>query len=135
MRKKSLFLLTMIWVTTAFADSYTYPYLTFETSDGSQQSVSVESLVLTVSGSQLVATNSSGTVNFTLAELSQMSFTSTPATHISETEGAEESAVEVFTLSGLSLGKFANLQAARATLQNGIYVIKSKNVTQKIAVK
>ncbi len=135
MKKHSLFLLAMIWVTTAFADSYTYPYLTFETSDGSKQSVSVESLVLTVSDNQLVATNSSGTVNFSLSELSLMSFTSSPATYISDTESAEESAVEVFALSGLSLGRFANLQAARATLQNGIYIIKSKNVTQKIAVK
>ena len=52
------------------ASAETYPYLVFETADGTKTEVSVESLKITVNGTQLTA----GTQQFTLADLTKMYF-------------------------------------------------------------
>ena len=43
--------------------------------------------------------------------------------------------VEVFTMTGISMGKYESMKQAQATLEQGIYVVKSKNKTLKITVK
>ena len=60
---------------TTHADDY--GYLTFETSSGTQKSVSVTSLTLTVSDGKLIARNTDGSQSFTLSELSSMFFSDT----------------------------------------------------------
>lgn len=134
--KKLLFSLLFI-AASLTANAYDYPYLAFEKSDGTVTTVAVESLTMTVSGGQLVATNGDGSLSFTLSELSKMYFSSTP-TGISDVAAAGEEEVEVFSVSGMSLGKYATASdATRAckTMKQGIYVLKSKSNVLKIAVK
>jgi len=76
--KRFLFTLMMVVVSLS-AWAYDYPYLVFQTTDGTTYAVSVESLTLDVSNDQLIVTNDEGTQSFTLSELSKMYF-STEAT-------------------------------------------------------
>ena len=80
--KKILFLI--LFAGSALSSlAYDYPYLAFQTSNGSVTTVAVESLTLTVSGSSLVATNDDGSVTLSLSDLSKMYFTTEAATGIS----------------------------------------------------
>lgn len=135
MKKSLFFLLTLGAVATAQADDYSY--LTFQTSDGQAQSVASASLVITFANGNLVATDNNGaTTTLPLASLSKMYFSSestgidAPSSSIPTDEH-----VEVFTLAGISLGQYENLQQAETTLAKGIYVVKSPSQTLKIVVK
>ena len=68
----------MAGAATAQADDY--PYLTFETADGTKVSVAAADLTLTISDGKLVVNN--GAQSFTLTELSKMYFSSTDVTPI-----------------------------------------------------
>ncbi|MBO4905940.1 MAG: hypothetical protein J5486_02750 [Bacteroidaceae bacterium] len=122
--KRILFLiLAVIGTLTAHAEEYTY--LTFETTDGAKASVSVSSLSITISGTTLTA----GDKSFTISNLSKMYFSvsddTTGITSVSTQELNE--ATEIFDLNGRKVSK--------DQVTNGVYVIKSKKGTYKIAVK
>ena len=53
---------------------------------------------------------------------------------MTEAEGTENE-VEVFTLTGISLGKFADSAKAKESLEHGVYILKSKSETLKITVR
>lgn len=128
--KKLLFsLITQIATIGIYADDY--PYLTFETTDGNKTSVSVNSLTLTVKNGKLTA----GDKTFNLSELSKMYFSTTETTSIEKVIDTIEGAVEVFNLHGISFGKFNSMREATSSLKTGVYVIKSKNKTIKVAIK
>ena len=136
MRKNLLSLLAFCGVLSLTAAEYDYPYMVFETTDGSATLVDAESLTLTVSNGQLLATNGSGTKTFTLTQLSKMYFSKT-ATAISELHTANadtENEVEVLTPAGVSLGTFDDAVTAMRSMRRGIYVVKSKNTTYKVVV-
>jgi hypothetical protein len=99
--KKILTLLFIFTAVNLYADDY--GYLTFQTSDGQQQSISVSNLKLKVSGGSLVVTNGSASTTFTLTNLSKMYFSNT--TGIS-TVGAQDKDVAViaFTTAGVNMG-------------------------------
>lgn len=61
----------------AQADSY--PYLTIQNADGSTGTLSVETLTLTISDGQLIASNGTNSQTFSLASLGQMRFASNPS--------------------------------------------------------
>lgn len=132
MKKKMMLLMVALGAMTAQA--YDYPYLTFQKTDGTVQSVAVDDLTIAVSDGQLVATNADGSQTFTLTELSKMYFSTTDAAAIEDVT-ASEAAVEVYTVQGVSKGAFSSMEAARATLQRGVYIIKQGVSTFKIAVK
>lgn len=132
--KRILYLLVaMIATTAATADDY--PYLTFEKSDGTKQSVAVENLTLAISNGELVV--NSGTYSFSLTDLTKMYFTTGDATSIEElaTKLPADCSVEVFSLEGVSLGQFDSLQAARSVLQQGVFIFKIQGQTLKVTVK
>lgn len=134
--KKSM-LMMMVLISTLQAWAYDYPYLTFQLSDGSTQSVAVESLVLTFNeAGQLVATNADGMQTFTLTNLSKMYF-GTESTGIAETISSTpvDGTVEVFTTGGVFIGRFNTMSQARAQMKQGVYVVKQNGQTKKIAVK
>lgn len=115
--------------------AYDYPYLVFMNSDGNTTTLSVETLIITISNGKLVAQNNDGTQSFALSNLNKMYFTKeADLTGISTTENTHE-AVEIFTAGGLSVGKFENEKAAKASLKPGLYILKSNTRTYKIAVK
>lgn len=129
----SLFL-SVAAVTNTFADDF--GYLTFQTSSGKLTSVAVSSLVLKVSGTKLVATNASGTTEFTLADLSKMYFSAKDeATNISSLTDNGESAYSVYTLSGVSIGTFKSMDIINGSLKSGVYIVKCAGKTHKLVIK
>ena len=138
MRRLFLFLLGMILFSSMKADGE-FPYLTFVASDGTVTSLGVESLEMTVTeDGNLVAVNSDGSKTFTLTSLAKMYFSTGDESTASgitmaEAEGTEE--VEVFSLTGIFLGKFTNSAKAKESLEHGVYILKSKSQTLKITVR
>ena len=124
--KKFLLLLTVL-VGTLKAQAGDYTYLTFETTDGAKASVAVEGLSLTISGTTLTA----GSQQFMLSNLSKMYFsTSDETTGISDElrVNSEEFATATFyDLQGRKVDK--------SQLSKGVYIVKTKNRTYKMAVK
>lgn len=132
--KKLLFVL-LAFAGAVGAKAYDYPYLVFQKTDGSIQSVSVEALTLTVEDGRIVVRNSEENTAFALTELSKMYFSSI-STGITETDGDETSGiVDVYSVSGVKVGSFSSLEQARCSLGSGMYIIKTKTKTQKIAIR
>lgn len=119
----------------ATCKAYDYPYLTFQNQDGSEQSVAVESLVLTVADGQLTLTNAENTLSLTLSDLAKMYFAENPTGIEEVTAAGTKGAVDVYTLSGVRVGHFASTAEAKTALGNGVYVVKSNSETQKIAIQ
>ena len=115
-------------VASLHADDYAYPYLSIEDTAGTTISISVDELTLTISGGELVATNSAGTRTFTLSELSQMYFSTEATTGV--TPGGRTSAV-------VSQQECYDLQGRRVERPSkGIYVIKDTNGnSRKVALR
>lgn len=128
-------LLTLIIIAASFAAlADGYPYLIFQTTDGTVRAMAVEAMTISVSGGNLVATNSEETQTFALAELDKMFF-SESTTGIEEMFSPDGGEVDVFAVTGAHLGKYASAIEATTHLKTGIYVLKSKSSTIKIVVK
>ena len=125
MKKIILIFMALVGALTVQADD-TYPYLTFETTDGAKASVPVSSLTLTISGTTLTA----GEETFTLSNLSKMYFSSTDES----TAGIEE--ITCATLDEATA--IYDLQGHKVTkeqMKKGVYVVKTKSRTYKMIVK
>lgn len=136
MKKKFMFLICAC-LSGVVAHADTYPYLTFQTSDGATVSMATTALSITFSGGKLVATDGTLTKELTVAELSSMYFSTSDVTGIKEvaiTDG--DGAVETFTLQGVSFGKFANLQSFQTSVAEGVYIVRTASgKTFKVTVK
>ena len=132
MKKLFLTLLAVVAMLVAHADGY--PYLLFQTTDGTIHAMAVESLDISISGGQLVATNIEETQTFILTDLSRMFFCE-DTTSIDEVFSADSGEVSVFTVMGIFVGKYSDANEALQNLQNGIYLLKTKSNTVKIAVQ
>jgi hypothetical protein len=111
-----------------------YPYLTFELTDGTKVSVSVSSLTLTVNGTTLKA----GSQTFTISNLSKMYFSSidetSGVTAIDELTADDLEGKEIYDLNGHKIElQITNYELPK--LPHGVYIVKSKNKTCKIVVK
>ena len=111
-----------------------YPYLTFELTDGTKVSVSVSSLTLTVNGTTLKA----GSQTFTISNLSKMYFSSTDETSgvtaIDELTADDLEGKEIYDLNGHKIElQITNYELPK--LPRGVYIVKSKNKTCKIVVR
>ena len=119
-------ILMMVGTLPTMAESY--PYLTFELTDGTKVSVSGSSLTLTVNGTTLKA----GSQTFTISNLSKMYFSSTDETSgvtaIDELTADDFDGKEIYDLNGHKLDSDAQLPC-------GVYIVKSKNKTCKIVVR
>ncbi len=135
MKKTFIALMATLGVLTAQADDF--GYLTFQTTDGTKVSMASTSLVITFENGNMIVSNGIENQTFALSDFSKMYFSDeAESSGIDETTLSEDNeAVEVFTLTGISLGSFDNLKQAQTTLQHGIYVVKSQRQTFKIAVK
>lgn len=119
----------------SYASAYDFPYLVFQNSDFTETAVSVESLTLSISGDQIIATNNDGTQYFSLSNLNKMEF-STTTTEAPETDAEENDPhVEIYNLTGVHIGGFDSIDIATSSLQRGIYIVKGTSETYKIAVR
>lgn len=135
MKRLLLVLMVIACAPAAFADGFEYNYLAFTNSNGVSQTVSVTDLTITFADGKLVAVNGDGTKQFLLTDLTKMYFTDTP-TGISEvTVDGSTSQVEVYSVAGVFIGNYPTLAAAKSKLKAGMYVIKQKDKTTKIAIR
>lgn len=125
--KRTLLILTTV-MATATAMAGDYPYLTLQTADGTQKPLAVESLVITFSDGQLVATNAEGTQTFTLTDLTQMFFSADGQETAIEAIGAEltDGDAEIFDLQGRRVENMS---------RKGIYIVRENGKTRKVLVK
>jgi len=130
MKKILLFVLLMIGTCASYADDYTYPYLVFETADGTKTSVAVTEMTITIANGQL----SVGGQTFSLSDLSKMYF-STTTTGIANVNVDDNSFVDVYDLNGRKVLSNSQLSILNSQLSKGIYIVKSGSKTYKIAVK
>ena len=111
--------------TSAMAEEYNY--LTFETKDGIKASVEITDLSTTVNGTTLTA----GNQNFVLENLSKMYFSvsdETSTTGISRLENvASQDVTAIYDLQGH--------QVEKGKMTKGVYIVKTKGGTYKIALK
>jgi hypothetical protein len=131
--KNVFFLLAVCCSILAQAD--TYDYLIFTNTEGSKTAFGVVDLTLNVDGSNLQVTNSNGTVSLILTDLASMQFsqenTATGVEHVLDADAP----VQVFSVSGSSLGSYGSLMEAAQMLSTGVYVISNGRVNQMVVIR
>jgi len=123
---KKLLMTTVVMAATLSTMADEYPYLTFETADGTKTSVSIESLTISIQDGKLMV----GSQEFSFTDLSKMYFSVSDET----TDGIEE--VSIATLDEIT--DIYDLQGRKVNgeqMQSGIYVIKTKKGILKVSVK
>ena len=131
---KKVFLLLAV-CTTMMAHASTYNYLVFTNTEGTNTAFSVKDLTLKVEGSDLLITNAEGTVSMLLTAMKSMQFSEDGTVSAVENILNADTPVQVFSVSGTSLGVYSSLMEAAQTLNAGAYVISNGSVTQTIVVK
>jgi len=122
MKKKLLLSALLTGVMAVQADDY--PYLTFETADGTKTSVSTSSLTISIDNGTLTA----GEQSFTLTNLSKMYFSQSQ-----ETTGV--SSVDAYTSDDQEYYDLQGRKVSKSQLRRGTYIVKSKKGTLKINIK
>ena len=122
----------MVGTLTASA-AYEYPYLNFLTAAGVIETMPVDNLTMSIADGQLIATNGTTTKTFALTDMVKMYFTDSSG--LNSLIANTDEAVEVCTVDGVSLGRFASVKDALLSLDRGTYVIKGQSSTFKIAVQ
>lgn len=133
MRKIGMVLAMLVCMVIAQAGEYAY--LVFTNTSGTTTALTVSNLTATVSGSKLIVTNDDGTVNFAMTELASMQFSVDGETLALDNVLDGDKPVQVYSISGTSLGTFANLVQAAQQLSAGAYVISNGKNAQTIILK
>lgn len=132
MRKLILSLSALASTLAVSAD--TYPYLSFQTADGSIQSFATESLTMTYKDGQLTVTTPDGAQTLDAAQLTRMFF-ATEASGIENVPLSADGKTDVYTTAGMHIGTFATPAEARKAMQGGIYVIRQNGKTLKMTAQ
>ena len=128
--------MVILWLVCAvIAQAADYPYLVFTNTAGTTTSLSVSNMTLTVNGSELSVTNAEGTQAFTLTDLAEMQFSKDGSITAIENVIDGEKAVEVYSVTGVSLGSYGSLYEAAGILPTGAYVIKQGGKSQTVVVR
>ena len=130
--KKVLILLFVLCAT--FAQASTYKYLVFTNTAGTTTAFGVNNLTLTIDGSQLQVTSADGSVNIALTDLKSMQFSADGTTALEKVIDAD-APVQVYSISGASLGTYESMLEAAKSLHAGSYVISNGNQSQTIVIK
>ena len=131
--KNVFFLLALGFAMMAHAG--TYNYLVFTNQAGSTTAFSVSNLTLRVNGSDLQVTNDDGTVDFVLTELLSMQFSiDQTATGVEGILNAD-APVQVYSVTGASIGTYCSMVEAAKGLNAGTYVISSGNQSLTVVIK
>lgn len=129
-------MLCVVAVLAIAANAGTYKYLEFTNIYGTKTVFDVANLTLTVSGNNLLVTNSEGTVNMTLVDLASMQFSTINNTPTAVDNILDADAeIQVSTITGISLGTYSSLVEACQSLSAGIYVISNDTQSQSIVLK
>ena len=131
---KKLFLLLALGFA-MMAHASTYNYLVFTNQAGTTTAFKVNNLTLKVSGSDLQVTNNEGTVTLVLTDLASMQFSVDKTITSVENVLDANAPVEVYSLTGASLGTYGSMVEAAKSLNAGSYVISNGNVNQTVVIK
>lgn len=133
---KRILLIIAVLLATLSVQARVYPYLSFQKSDGTVWSVGVESLQMTFENGILHVTQGSETYDLEVKDLNRMFFSETSVTGMEKlTTSADDGPVEVYTVSGLHVGRYADMQHFRQSSAKGVYVVKENGTTVKTVVK
>lgn len=111
-----------------------YLEMAFELADGTVKSVSAASLAMTFVGGNMVAENAAGRLEIPVSELRRFYFTGAQSS-VAEVGMVADEAVEVYSVTGMSMGRYSSEADARADLPAGLYVIKSASRIFKTVVR
>lgn len=131
---KKLFLLLALGFA-MMAHASTYNYLVFTNQAGTTTAFKVNNLTLKVSGSDLQVTNNEGTVTLVLTDLASMQFSVDKNITSVENVLDANAPVEVYSLTGASLGTYGSMVEAAKSLNAGSYVISNGNGNQMVVIK
>lgn len=131
---KNLFLLLALGFA-MMAHAGTYNYLVFTNQAGSTTAFAVNNLTLKVNGSDLQVTNDEGTISMVLTELASMEFSADKTATGVEGGLNADTLVQVYSVTGASLGTYSSMVEAAKSLQAGTYVISNGDQSQTIVVK
>jgi hypothetical protein len=134
MPMKNVFLLLAVCCT-LLAQASSYNYLVFTNISGAKTAFGVSNLTLKVEGTDLKVTNTNGTVNLVLTDLASMQFSNDDTTTRLDNVLNADTDVQVFSVSGATIGSYHSLMEAVQILEAGVYVISNGSVTQTIVVK
>lgn len=132
---KKFLIPTMALMLAMSASAETYPYLSFQTVDGSVVSLKSSNLNLTIEDGKLVVQNDEGSNKFVLTDLARMFFSQSTETAITNLNTDVNSTLQVYTTSGVFLGGFDSEHSLRRSVPSGIYVVKTNGKTLKMAVE
>lgn len=134
MNMRKTLLIGIISVSGLMAAATDFPSITFQLSDGSSKTLSSENLSMTFQDGNLVATNSDGTFQIPVAEISKFYFDS--GTLVETIAGtSSKTGVKAFSTTGAYLGSFESSEKAHETLSPGVYILRSGNNSIKTVVK
>ena len=117
------------------AHASTYNYLVFTNQSGTTTAFAVNNLSLKVNGNDLQVKNDEGTVNLVLTELASMQFSVNKDVTTLENILYADAPVQVYSVTGASLGTYNSMLDAAKSLQIGTYIISNGNISQTIVVK
>ena len=131
--KKVFLLFALGFAMMAYAS--TYNYLVFTNQNGTTTAFSVNNLTLKVNGNELSVTNNDGTVNVVLTNLVSMQFSKDKTiTSLENVINADE-IVQVYSVTGASLGTYNSMVEAAKKLSAGTYILSNGKLSQTIVVK
>lgn len=131
---KNVFLLLALSIA-MMSHASTYNYLVFTNQAGSTTSFAVSNLTLKVNGSDLQVTNDDGTVIFLLTDLATMQFSVDRVATSVESILNADAPVQVYSVSGASMGTYGSMVEAAKCLNAGAYVISNGGVKQTVVIK
>ena len=130
---KNIFLLLALGFA-MMAHAASYSYLEFTSTSGTKTAFAVTNLTISVNGTDLQVSNDNGTVNFVLTDLASMQFTASTTTALENILDGDQP-VQVYSVTGASMGTYPSIIEATQTLKAGSYVISNGTHTQSIIVK
>lgn len=131
--KKVFLLFALGFAMMAYAS--TYNYLVFTSQTGTTTVFAISNLTINVSGNELSVTNDDGTVNLVLTNLVSMQFSEDKTiTSLENVINADE-IVQVYSVTGASLGTYNSMVEAAKKLSAGTYILSNGKLSQTIVVK
>lgn len=103
-----------------------FPAMVFKTADGKEYGLDVAGLNIAFVEGRMVATNSTESLTLPLEQLTEMQF-GEKTTFFADATADVEGQFSVVNLNGVVMGTFESLDAAKAKLPAGVYVVKANS--------
>lgn len=129
---KKIILITMLAILTTGMRAAQYDYLVFTLTDGTTKTVAASNLTISFSDGNLIAASGSETLaTLSLAQLTQMEFSTddpTGITTLSTNTLTTDEATAIYDMNGRQIH-------TGTSLKNGMYIVKTKSRTVKVYIR